>query len=91
MGSISMTISNVPDEHVDNAKLVLAEHFGYQEQIPDPENPGQMMANPQVPMAFVKQEVIRLMERGVKNKLKGEAARAAADAVDVSSVEIPTS
>ena len=89
MGSISLgSISNVPDAHVDDAKLVLALHFGYQEEIPDPANPGDMIPNPQAPMAYVKQEVIRIMERGVKNRLRGQAATAAADAVDTSSVVI---
>lgn len=80
MATISL---DVPDAQEDRIYEAFATAFGYQEQVPDPENAGQMTDNPQTKAEFAKERIASFIT-GTVGSVEAEAAATTArtDAID---------
>jgi hypothetical protein len=54
MARITVTI---PDEQAARVRQAFANVYGYQETVPDPANPGQMIDNPETKIQFAERKV----------------------------------
>jgi hypothetical protein len=65
----SVTVARIVD--------AMAITYGYQATIPDPQNAGQSIANPETKAQFAKAQIKRIITEAVKNAEMHEARKAA--------------
>jgi hypothetical protein len=74
---------DIPDQHAQRVVNAIAQNFGYQEVVPDPENPtGPAIPNPESKAAFAKRQVKIWMKQQVSLWESREATVAAQQRVD---------
>lgn len=77
----------------DLASLAMCVTYGYQAQVPDPDNPGQTKANPVTPGDFAKQQIINFIKdvtRAYLHRQKEAEAKAQAAALAQAQVDAIT-
>ena len=77
MAQVTINIGNADLPTIVSAFSAI---YGYQANIPDPNNPGQTIPNPVTPQEFARQQIIRYVKDVTRQYLQ-EQSQAAAPAV----------
>jgi hypothetical protein len=84
MATISFAI---PDDVLPRVLDAFAEMYGYQDQVSDPANPGEMIPNPQTKAQFARRKIIDYVREMVR-VYEGSVAKASAEAKSDSEVSV---
>ena len=70
---------NIPDGKLSKYVGFLSRNWGYQDEVPDPENEGEKIPNPQSKGDFVKEHIADWIKAVLKARIKYEAEATAGE------------